>query len=216
MQRALKSLVDFIAALFLLVVTVPLMAGLALSIWIKLGRPVLFRQTRIGKNEKPFTLFKFRSMRNSRDKEGKLLDDAQRLTPFGKALRASSLDELPELFNILKGEMSFIGPRPLLPEYLPFYDEVQKKRHRVRPGLTGLAQVHGRNALNWEEKLAFDVAYVERWSLWLDLTIAWATLGSVLSRRGIHAEGEATMSRFDDYVRAKHKETNVMSLNKGL
>jgi len=200
-----KRLIDIVVALALLVLLAPLIAATGVFVRIKLGNPILFKQARPGKDGKIFTLYKFRTMKDSRNKAGTLLSDEERLTPFGKALRATSLDELPELWNVLRGDMSLIGPRPLLAEYLPYYSETERKRHAMRPGLTGLAQIKGRNALNWDERLAYDVRYVERWSLWLDLSIACSTLGVVLSQKGISAEGSATMPRFDDYVRKGRK-----------
>ncbi|MCS7301292.1 MAG: sugar transferase [Fimbriimonadales bacterium] len=174
----------------------PLLLALALLVWRKLGRPILFRQLRPGLHGKPFVMYKFRTMTNARDAQGNLLPDSERLTPFGKWLRATSLDELPELFNVLKGDMSLVGPRPLLMEYLDRYTPEQARRHEVKPGITGWAQIHGRNALNWEEKFRLDVWYVDNWSLWLDLKILWRTLWIVLKREGISAEGHATMPEF--------------------
>jgi lipopolysaccharide/colanic/teichoic acid biosynthesis glycosyltransferase len=171
-----------------------------------LGAPVLFCQQRPGKGGRMFMLYKFRSMRDAQDGAGNLLDDAQRLPAFGRWLRSTSLDELPELWNILKGDMSLIGPRPLLPEYLPFYSATEQRRHDVTPGLTGWAQIKGRNALSWDERLALDVWYVDHWSLWLDLKIILATFGVVFSRHGVQAKGHATMPRFDDYARTYRKQ----------
>lgn len=192
MQLLIKRLIDISASAALLLCLSPLLLVLAVLIQAKLGSPVLFRQTRIGKGEKPFTLVKFRSMR---DGEG---DDEARLNAFGNWLRGMSLDELPELWNVLKGDMSLIGPRPLLPEYLPFYTTEEKLRHALRPGLTGLAQISGRNALGWNERLARDVQYVRDFSLALDARIVWRTLAIVLQRQGISATGHATMQRLDD------------------
>ena len=169
---------------------------LALLVRIFLGSPVIFSQQRPGLKGKPFTLYKFRTMTDARDEKGQLLPDAERLTRFGRFLRASSLDELPELWNILRGDMSFVGPRPLLMEYLPLYTPEQMRRHEVRPGLTGWAQVNGRNALSWEEKFRHDVWYVDNRNFLLDLKILLMTLASVVSRDGISQHGEATMSRF--------------------
>jgi len=177
-------------------VWVPLIAGLAVLVRLKLGAPVFFRQRRPGRNGQLFELIKFRTMTSARDSSGRLLPDAQRLTGFGRWMRASSLDELPELWNVLRGEMSLVGPRPLLVEYLPRYNARQARRHEVRPGLTGLAQVMGRNALSWEEKFEWDVRYVETGSFWLDLRILGLTLGAVVLRKGISAQGEATMPEF--------------------
>ena len=157
---------------------------------------VIFQQNRPGQFGKPFLMYKFRTMTNARNSDGELLSDEERITKFGSFLRKTSLDELPELFNILKGEMSLVGPRPLLVEYLPLYNEQQKKRHDVRPGITGWAQVNGRNALSWQEKFNLDVWYVENQSFWLDMSILWMTIKKVIMREGISAEGEATMPKF--------------------
>lgn len=192
----MKRLLDIVAATIALVILAPVMALLALLIAWRLGRPVLFRQERPGLNGKPFVLYKFRTMTNARDGKGRLLPDAQRLTPFGKLLRSTSLDELPGLWNVLCGEMSLVGPRPLLMEYLPLYTTEQARRHEVRPGLTGWVQVNGRNKLSWEEKFALDVWYVDNRSLWLDLKILWLTIWRTLKREGINAENDATMPRF--------------------
>jgi lipopolysaccharide/colanic/teichoic acid biosynthesis glycosyltransferase len=172
---------------------------LLVLVWLvrsKLGSPVLFRQVRPGLNGKPFEMVKFRTMTDERGADGALLSDAQRLTPFGRFLRASSLDELPELWNVIKGDMSLVGPRPLLMEYLSLYTPEQARRHEVRPGITGWAQVNGRNAISWADKFALDVWYVEHLSLWLDVQILWRTVRKVLVRDGISAAGEATMTAF--------------------
>ncbi|MGQ7791823.1 sugar transferase [Faunimonas sp. B44] len=174
----------------------PLMAVIALAVRLKLGAPVLFRQMRPGKDGEPFLMLKFRTMTDAVDGNGEPLPDAQRLTPFGRFLRSTSLDELPELWNVLKGEMSLVGPRPLLMEYLPLYSPRQRRRHEVRPGITGWAQVNGRNALAWEDKFDLDVWYVENRSLWLDIRILAATVAKVLRRDSINAEGSATAERF--------------------
>ena len=192
----IKRGIDIAASGLLLIVLSPLMLTLAVLVWRKLGRPVLFRQVRPGLHGKPFVMYKFRTMTDARDAQGNLLPDSERLTPFGKWLRATSLDELPELFNVLKGDMSLVGPRPLLMEYLERYTPEQARRHEVKPGITGWAQIHGRNALSWEEKFKLDVWYVDNWSLWLDLKILWRTLWIVLRREGISAEGHATMPEF--------------------
>ena len=192
----LKRLFDFLMALFGLVVLSPVLAILAWQIRRKLGSPVLFRQTRPGLHGKPFQMVKFRTMTDACGPDGTLLPDSERLTPFGRWLRATSLDELPELWNVLKGDMSLVGPRPLLMEYLPLYTPEQARRHEVRPGITGWAQVNGRNALSWEEKFRLDVWYVDNRSFWLDLRILWLTVRKVLAREGISADGEATMPRF--------------------
>ena len=183
------------AAISLLVLSLPLLA-LACMIRRKLGSPVLFCQVRPGLQGKPFTMVKFRTMTDERGPDGALLPDAQRLTPFGRFLRVSSLDELPELWNVLKGEMSLVGPRPLLMEYLPLYTPEQARRHAVRPGITGWAQVNGRNAISWADKFALDVWYVENRSLWLDVQILWRTVRKVLVRDDISAAGDATMPKF--------------------
>lgn len=184
----MKRLFDFVAAsLALLLLALPLLA-LAWLIRRKLGTPVLFRQVRPGLQGRPFTMVKFRTMTDARDARGALLPDAQRLTPFGRFLRASSLDELPELWNVLRGDMSLVGPRPLLMEYLPLYTSEQARRHAVRPGITGWAQVNGRNAISWADKFALDVWYVDHRSLWLDVRILWLTVRKVLVRYGISAD----------------------------
>lgn len=193
----MKRLFDVVVALCALALLSPLLVVLSLLIRRRLGSPILFRQVRPGKDGKPFEMLKFRSMTDARDTDGSLLPDADRLTPFGQFLRSTSLDELPELWNVLKGDMSLVGPRPLLMEYLPLYSPEQARRHEVRPGVTGWAQVNGRNALSWEEKFALDIWYVDNRSLRLDLKIIVATIGKVLKRSGISADGEATMPRFD-------------------
>jgi len=192
----MKRLFDFLAAsLALLMLALPLL-GLAWLIRRKLGSPVLFCQVRPGLQGRPFTMVKFRTMTDERGPDGALLPDAQRLTSFGRFLRSSSLDELPELWNVLRGEMSLVGPRPLLMEYLPLYTPEQARRHEARPGITGWAQVNGRNAISWPDKFALDVWYVDNQSLWLDIKILWMTVRKVLVRDGISAAGEATMSKF--------------------
>jgi len=191
-----KRLFDVSAAIGGLIVLLPVFLGLALLIRIKLGSPVFFRQQRPGLRGKPFSLIKFRTMTNARDDQGDLLPDGVRLNSFGKFLRSTSLDELPELWNVLLGAMSLVGPRPLLMRYLERYTEEQKRRHEVRPGITGWAQIHGRNALSWEEKFKLDVWYVDHYSLTLDLKILFLTLWKILKREGISARGEATMPEF--------------------
>ncbi|MGE8319958.1 MAG: sugar transferase [Comamonas sp.] len=192
----MKRLFDIlVSALALLVLAIPLLV-LAALVRRRLGSPVLFRQRRPGLRGRPFEMAKFRTMTDARGADGQLLPDAERLTPFGRFLRASSLDELPELWNVLKGDMSLVGPRPLLMEYLPLYTPEQARRHEVRPGITGWAQVNGRNALSWEEKFQLDVWYVDHRTLWLDIRILWLTVKKVLVREGISAAGEATMPRF--------------------
>ena len=192
----IKRIFDFCLALILLVILGIPMLIVAFFVRKKLGSPVIFRQERPGKDGKIFSMYKFRSMTNECDENGQLLSDEIRLTEFGKKLRSTSLDELPELFNILKGDMSFIGPRPLLVRYLPLYNERQKHRHDVRPGITGYAQVNGRNAISWEEKFEKDVWYVEHISLWTDIKILFKTVAVVLAREGISSETAATMEEF--------------------
>ena len=192
----MKRLLDFIAALLgLIALALPLLLLMAL-IRRRLGSPVFFRQTRPGLHGQPFEMVKFRTMTDTRGPDGALLPDAERLTPFGRFLRSTSLDELPELWNVLKGDMSLVGPRPLLMEYLPLYSPEQARRHAVRPGVTGWAQVNGRNAISWEEKFALDVWYVENQSFWLDVKILFLTVKKVLVKDGISATGEATMTKF--------------------
>lgn len=192
----LKRLFDLALASMGLLLLSPLFLALILLIRLKLGTPVFFTQTRPGKDGKPFKMFKFRTMTNARGHDGELLPDANRLTIFGRFLRAASLDELPELWNVLWGDMSLVGPRPLLMEYLPLYSPEEARRHEVRPGITGWAQVNGRNALSWNDKFNLDVWYVDHRSLWLDIKILWLTARKVAVREGISAVGEATMSKF--------------------
>lgn len=194
-----KRLLDIFLVLIAAPIWVPLLAALMLVVRVKLGSPVFFSQERPGRNARPFVLVKLRTMTNARDSSGKLLSDADRLTSFGRVLRSTSLDELPELWMVLGGNMSLVGPRPLLSRYLPLYSDRHRRRHEVRPGITGLAQVSGRNAITWEEKLDLDVAYVERCSLGLDLRILWRTLRSVARREGISAAGSVTMPEFTGY-----------------
>ena len=192
----LKRAFDIAASTSALVVLSPVLAITAYKVKKELGSPVLFRQTRPGLHGKPFEMVKFRTMKDATDKEGNALPDSERLTEFGKKLRASSLDELPELWNVLKGDMSLVGPRPLLMEYLPLYNAEQAKRHIVRPGVTGYAQVNGRNSLSWEDKFKLDTWYVEHQSFLLDLKILLKTVKKVIIKDGISAEGEATMTKF--------------------
>lgn len=191
-----KRLFDIFAASIGLILLAPVILIVAYLIRKRLGSPILFRQTRPGLDGKPFEMVKFRTMRDALDNEGRQLPDSERMTDFGRFLRSSSLDELPELWNVIKGDMSLVGPRPLLMEYLPLYDEEQIRRHEARPGVTGWAQVNGRNALSWEEKFKLDLWYVDNQSLWLDIKIIFLTIKKVLVRDGISAEGEVTMSRF--------------------
>lgn len=195
-EKYIKRPLDFILAASALLVLSPLMTVTAVLVRVKLGSPVLFSQKRPGKDEKIFTLWKYRSMTSERGVDGELLPDEERLTGFGKALRSTSLDELPELFNILKGDMSVVGPRPLLVEYLPRYDERQKHRHDVKPGLTGLAQVSGRNELSWDEKFADDLQYVNHITFSQDVKIIRDTIKTVVKREGIHSETSSTMEYF--------------------
>lgn len=192
----LKRLFDITAATAAIVVLSPVYAITAYKVSKNLGSPVLFRQTRPGKHGVPFEMIKFRSMRDAIDTDGNPLPDSERLTPFGQALRNTSLDELPELWNVVKGDMSLVGPRPLLMEYLPLYNEQQNRRHDVRPGITGYAQVNGRNAIGWDKKFELDTWYVDNQSLWLDIKILFKTVKKVLVKDDISAEGEATMSKF--------------------
>jgi lipopolysaccharide/colanic/teichoic acid biosynthesis glycosyltransferase len=191
-----KRGVDIVGALVGLVLLSPVLIVVAVLVRIKMGSPVLFTQVRPGMHGKPFRMIKFRTMRDAQDRHGQPLSDAERLTPLGRFLRASSLDELPELWNVLKGEMSLVGPRPLLMDYLPLYTPQQARRHEVRPGVTGWAQVNGRNAISWEDKFALDVWYVDNQSLLLDLRVIGLTLKKVIKREGISAAGDATMPRF--------------------
>ncbi len=195
-EGVIKRGIDFLGALVALVLLSPFFCVLCILVRIKLGSPVLFKQKRPGKNGKVFTLYKFRTMTDERDENGELLPDEVRLTKFGKLMRSLSLDELPEFINILKGDMSFVGPRPLLVEYLELYSERQAMRHNVRPGLTGLAQANGRNLLTWEDRFEYDVNYVENLSFLLDIKIIFKTVLGVVKREGINSENSATMERF--------------------
>lgn len=193
--RGMKRLLDFFTAVIGIAVLSPVLLTVAVLVRVRLGAPVIFKQQRPGKNEKIFNLYKFRTMSNERDQEGNLLPDAKRMTSFGHRLRALSLDELPELFNIVRGDMSFVGPRPLLVRYLPFYTEDEKKRHSVRPGLTGLAQINGRNSeQNWEKRFSYDLKYVENITFLKDCRIIFKTFGSVCSSEGVVDPGH-----FDDF-----------------
>lgn len=196
---------DILLSALALILLSPVIAWTSWKVRKHLGAPVVFRQSRPGLNAKPFELVKFRSMRDARDSAGNPLPDAERMTPFGHFLRASSLDELPELWSVLKGDMSLVGPRPLLNEYLPLYSAEQARRHDVRPGITGWAQVNGRNSLSWEEKFKLDVWYVDNHSVWLDIKILFMTVKKVLIREGISADGEVTMSKFSG---SKKSDTN--------
>ncbi|MBW4619068.1 MAG: sugar transferase [Cyanosarcina radialis HA8281-LM2] len=191
-----KFILDRLAAALALLVLSPLMLIVAIAIYIWIGRPIVFTQPRPGKDSRIFTFYKFRTMTDERDDRGHLLPDDQRLTPIGQFLRQTSLDELPQLWNVLKGDMSLVGPRPLIVEYLPRYSPEQARRHEVKPGITGLAQIQGRNALGWEEKFRLDVWYVDNWSLWLDGKIMFLTLFKVLQQEGINQEGYTTSEEF--------------------
>jgi len=191
-----KRLLDLVLTVPALIILSPLLIVLGFLVRLKLGSPVLFRQMRPGLNEKPFVMLKFRTMSDARDEHGELLPDAQRLTRFGVFLRKSSIDELPEIINVLKGDMSLVGPRPLLMQYLDRYTPEQARRHEVKPGITGWAQIHGRNALTWEEKFKLDVWYVDNWSLWLDIKILFITVWKIIKREGISHPGHATMEEF--------------------
>lgn len=192
----IKRGIDVVAASMLIIVFAPVLLALAVAVRFSMGSPVVFKQVRPGLHGRPFTMYKFRTMTDARDNNGVLLPDAERLTRLGRFLRSTSLDELPELFNVLKGDMSLVGPRPLLMQYLPLYTPEQSRRHEVRPGITGWAQVNGRNAITWEQKFEHDVWYVDNWSLWLDIKILWLTLVAVIRRDGISAEGHVTMPPF--------------------
>ena len=191
-----KSIFDKTLALFLIILFSPIYIVVSLLIFFKMGSPILFRQKRPGYKEKIFGIYKFRTMTNEKDEFGNLLPDDKRLVGIGKFIRSTSLDELPQLFNVLKGEMSFVGPRPLLKEYLPLYNEKQKRRHDVKPGITGWAQVNGRNAISWEQKFDYDVWYVDNQSFWLDIKILWLTFLKVVKRSDISSSTSSTMEKF--------------------
>lgn len=195
-QRYFKRPLDIILSLFALIILSPVMLIIAILVRINLGSPIIFKQQRPGLNEKIFTMYKFRTMTDERDENGELLSDGKRLTRFGRFLRSTSLDELPELFNILKGDMSLVGPRPLLVEYLPRYNEHQARRHEVRPGLTGLAQISGRNAISWKEKFDLDVEYVDNINFIKDVFILFLTLKKVFYKEGINSDTAVTMGEF--------------------
>lgn len=192
----LKRFIDITASSAALVILSPVYLAVAYKVKKNLGSPILFKQTRPGLSGKPFEMIKFRTMKDATDKDGNVLPDSDRLTSFGQALRSTSLDELPELWNVLKGDMSLVGPRPLLMQYLPLYNEDQARRHQVRPGITGYAQVNGRNAISWEDKFTLDAWYVDNESLWLDMKILAKTVKQVLLKNGISADGEATVEYF--------------------
>lgn len=204
-SRYLKRTFDFLVSIFALVLLFPIFLILAIIVRINLGTPVFFVQLRPGKNERIFKMIKFRTMTTATDKFGCLLPDSQRLTSFGRFLRSTSLDELPEILNVIRGEMSLVGPRPLLIEYLPLYNELQRKRHLVRPGITGLAQVNGRNSLSWEAKFKYDVEYVSKVSFLFDLKIICKTIFKVLRRTGISSETSSTMEPFSGETKEVNK-----------
>lgn len=195
-KKYIKRILDFILSLIALIILSPLLLIISLLVKIKLGSPIIFKQERPGLNEKIFTLYKFRTMTDKKDEKGNLLPDLERLTKFGRFLRSTSLDELPELINIIKGDMAIVGPRPLLVEYLELYDEKQKHRHDVRPGLTGLAQISGRNSITWEEKFEEDIQYINKITFIVDVKIILKTILKVFKREGIAQEGNATMEKF--------------------
>lgn len=202
----LKRFLDIVIASIALILLSPLYAFVAYKVKKNLGSPVLFRQVRPGLNGKPFEMIKFRTMKDAADAQGNPLPDSERLTPFGKMLRSSSLDEMPELWNVIKGDMSVVGPRPLLMEYLPLYNKEQAKRHNVRPGMTGHAQVNGRNAIGWEEKFKLDTWYVENQSTALDFKIMLKTVQKVIAKEDISAEGEATVTKFKGTKQDQHHD----------
>ena len=195
-KKYIKRIIDIILSLLALIILSPLIIIIGISVRIKIGKPIIFKQKRPGKNEEIFILYKFRTMTEEKDEYGNLLPDEKRLTEFGKFLRSTSLDELPELFNILKGDMSIVGPRPLLVEYLPLYNEQQKHRHDVRPGLTGLAQINGRNSITWNKKFNEDIEYVNNITFMLDVKIVFKTIAKVIKKEGINQDENTTMKKF--------------------
>ena len=198
-SQLLKRAMDILGAGIALILFSPLLLVVAGLVLVTMGRPILFRQTRPGLNQKPFEVLKFRSMKNATDAEGKPLSDEARLSKFGALLRNLSLDELPQIINILRGDMSIVGPRPLLYDFFPYYSPEEMRRHEVKPGITGLAQINGRNNLNWDARLKMDVDYVDRWNVWMDIQIIFKTVWTVLAREGVTTEGHATFLRLDDY-----------------
>jgi lipopolysaccharide/colanic/teichoic acid biosynthesis glycosyltransferase len=196
-QKLIKRGLDIFFAVLLLILLLPLLLVLALLVRLFIGKRVIFKQARLGYNNKIFILYKFKTMTEQKDNSGLLLSDELRLTKLGKILRAASLDELPELWNVLQGNMSFVGPRPLLAEYLPLYNEEQSRRHRVRPGITGWAQINGRNSISWTDKFKLDCWYVGHYSFWFDIKILWLTFFKVMMRHGVSQEGQATMEKFN-------------------
>lgn len=206
-QKYIKRLLDIILSLIAIIITLPIFLITGILVLIFLGKPAIFRQKRPGKKEKIFTMYKFRTMSNKKDKDGNLLPDELRLTKLGKFLRKTSLDEIPEFINILKGDMSFVGPRPLVPQYLPYYTSVERKRHSIKPGLTGLAQINGRNNLNWDERFKLDIEYVEKISFLADMKIVLMTIEKVLKTKDISVRGTGKIEDFDKY-RSKQNEIN--------
>ncbi len=204
MYSAAKRTLDIAVSLIGMVLLAPVLSLVAAAIRLTMGAPVFFRQTRIGQKDRPFCIAKFRTMMDTRDGEGRLLPDNQRLTPLGRLVRRTSCDEFPQLWNVLRGDMSLVGPRPLLPQYLPRYTDFQRRRHEVKPGITGWAQVNGRNGLTWEQKFELDIWYVDNWSLWLDIRILWLTLLTVCQRDGISQSGHATAAEFMGNVTGQH------------
>lgn len=202
----LKRTFDFVASFLGLIILSPVLLVVSVLVRAKLGRPVFFTQVRPGENGEPFKMMKFRTMTNEKDEKGNLLPNEKRMTRFGSFLRSSSLDELPELFNVLKGDMSLVGPRPLLMDYLPYFTDEQMCRHDVRPGITGWSQVNGRNAIGWDKKLALDIEYVNRQSFFMDLKILFLTVKKVFKREGITHGGDVAMPRFDEYVQQKGRK----------
>jgi len=192
----MKKAFDIILSLFLIIILFPIIIITALLVYFKIGKPIIFKQTRAGLHDKLFTIYKFRTMSNQKDKNGKLLPDEQRLSKIGLAIRKTSLDELPQLFNVLKGDMSFVGPRPLLEEYLELYNDEQKRRHSVIPGITGWAQINGRNAISWEQKFKYDVWYADNKSFWLDIKILYLTFLKVVKRSDISSNSHITIEKF--------------------
>ena len=200
MGKLIKYIADRLVATITLIILSPLIIVVGLLIRLNLGSPIFFTQLRPGKNGEIFTFYKFRTMTDKKDTEGKLLPDSERMTPFGSLIRKTSLDELPQLLNVLNGDMSLVGPRPLMVHYLELYNSEQKRRHDVLPGITGLAQTSGRNSIDWDKRLKLDVSYVDNWSLWLDFNILLATVVKVIKRDGISQEGQATCEDFGDYL----------------
>jgi lipopolysaccharide/colanic/teichoic acid biosynthesis glycosyltransferase len=204
-HHAYKRTFDLVFGFMALVIALPLIAVLAVAVRIALGSPVLFRQTRPGLHGKPFTIYKFRTMQDTKDHAGNVLADSERLTRFGRFLRSTSADELPELFNVVRGDMSLVGPRPLLVEYLDRYTHEQMRRHSVKPGITGWAQINGRNVLSWEERFSYDLWYVDHHSVWLDIKILRRTVIKVILRQGISADGHVTMPKYNGPPSQRHR-----------